>query len=258
MDNRAALVSDLDGTLLGDEAALERFAAWFSTVRGRVRLAYASGRFYDSVVDSIRTSALPAPDVVIGGVGTDMRAFPSGDILWTPDHDHAQTRCDGMHWDPDRVVHVLSSFSDLRPQPPEFQSRHKISYFLDKAGYDRIDAIRQSLRTASIAADMIYSSGRDLDVVPQGVNKGTTTAILARQWGIDANHVMVSGDSGNDMTLFRQGFRGIVVANAHAELRALRGESAYQSSAAFAEGVLEGVHYWMNRLEWRSEGAPDA
>jgi len=93
---------------------------------------------------------------------------------------------------------------------------------------------------------MIYSSRRDLDIVPAGANKGTAAAFLASTWwGIPQSRVLVSGDSGNDRDLFGQGFLGIVVSNAHRELKELNGPTVYHARQPYAGGVLEGWRYWI-------------
>lgn len=238
MEDRSLLVSDLDGTLLGDDAATERFRAWYRGRRDAFILAYASGRFYQSVVDSIRSTALPQPLAIIGGVGTQIHWFPSGDVAeaW-------RARFDST-WDAGGVASALDAFSELERQPDEFQSPHKVSYYLRAHGPDCIAAIRSELAKRGIAADVIYSSSRDLDIVPRGVNKGTAAGFLARALGVPSDRVIVSGDSGNDASMFVCGFRGVIPANAHAELRALAGTSHYLASASFADGVLEGIDHW--------------
>lgn len=238
MSGRILLVSDVDGTLLGDEAATERFAAWCRARGDGLLLVYASGRFFASVVESIRTTSLPRPHAIIGGVGTDIRLYPSGDVLsaWHRSFDSA--------WNAGRVREVLAGEPGLVAQPAEFQSAHKVSYFLPDASGTRLRELDRKLSGASIPADVIYSSRRDLDVVPAGANKGTAAAFLARTWDLSWEQVMVSGDSGNDLALFRQGFRGIVPANGHEELKALPSATTYQAAAPYAAGVLEGLEYW--------------
>ena len=69
-------VSDLDGTVLplagGDGA--QRFAAWWDSLPPAARplLCYNSGRLCGDVRAVVRAAGLPAPDYVIGGVGTSL------------------------------------------------------------------------------------------------------------------------------------------------------------------------------------------
>jgi hydroxymethylpyrimidine pyrophosphatase-like HAD family hydrolase len=97
------------------------------------------------------------------------------------------------------------------------------------------------------SATLVYSSNRDLDVLPADVHKGAAAAFLARTWNIDPRRIIVAGDSGNDATMFQMGFRGVVVANAQPELRALVGRYIYHAEQAYAAGVLEGVRHWQER-----------
>jgi sucrose phosphatase-like protein len=237
------LVSDLDDTLLGDRAALSRFAAWFKSHREHFRLAYASGRLYDSVVASVHSTALPAPDVIAGGVGTELNHYPSGDPIdeWEEQITNA--------WSPRTVLAVLDGFPGLVLQPERFLTDTKISYYLDDATEADLDEIRRRLRDAGIAADVIYSSNRDLDVLPEGVSKGAAASFLADLWDFDPEQVVVAGDSGNDLSMFEQGFRGIVVANAHPEVKAQDDEANFHSIHERADGVLDGMaHYLDNRI----------
>lgn len=234
------LVSDVDDTLLGDRAAAEEFAAWYETTRGEMRLVYASGRFVDSIIESIQSTPLPEPDAIIGGVGSEIRRYPSREPLgdW-------QARM-SENWNADEVKRLLADEPGVERQPEKFQSDYKQSYFLYNAAQERLDQLRQKLADAHMAVDCIYSSRRDLDFLPAGVNKGTAAAFLAEHWNLSPDDVLVSGNSANDADLFRQGFLGVVVANGHDELKALQGPRVYVAQRGYAAGVMEGIRHWAN------------
>lgn len=238
MSKQHLLVSDVDDTLLGDDQALRTLVDWYESKGSQLRLVYASGRFVDSICESIDSTDLPIPDAIIGGVGTEIRRYPSKEPIgdW-------QERM-SAHWNVDTVRAVLAEESDLERQPEPFQSEFKQSYFLYNAAPARLEQLKQKLLDAGIETNVIYSSQRDLDFLPAGVNKGTAAAFLAEYWDLEFDHVMVSGNSANDSDLFQQGFLGIVVGNAHDELKELDGPRIYQAEQGFAAGVLEGIRHW--------------
>jgi mannosylfructose-6-phosphate phosphatase len=239
MEATYLIVSDLDGTLLGDEKALRGFAEWADSRRDFVQLAYASGRLFESVKESIETKPLPVPDAIIGAVGTNIYAYPSGELFvaW-----HRQI---GNDWNAERVRDILSDFQGLQLQPEDCQARYKVSYYYHDADAEDIQRLRRRLKEAAIEAEVIYSSKRDLDVLPAGADKGAAVVFLARTWNLDHKNVIVCGNSGNDRSMFEHGFRGIVVANAHHELRRLNRPDVYHAERPFAAGVVEGLHHWL-------------
>ncbi len=235
------LISDIDNTMLGDDEAMSRFTQWRTNEGQGLRLAYATGRFFEAVADLVKQSGLPAPEAVIGGVGSDIRRFPSGEYVkeW---HERI-----GPNWNGNAVREHVSQLPYVELQPPDCQSAFKASFYVQDATPRQRDEIGEVLKTIGVDGHIIYSSNRDLDILPAKANKGTASAFLAELWSIPHDRVFVSGDSGNDLALFEQGFHGIVVANARDELKDLDGERVYHAERPYAGGVLEGIRYWLER-----------
>jgi mannosylfructose-6-phosphate phosphatase len=238
VDDEYLIVSDVDGTLLGDDQALEEFADWLGARREQFRLVYNSGRFPHLVRQSIESSGLPEPDALIGGVGTEIEDFVTGQPLagWPVLHGR---------WDAHVVRKVLATEPRLKLQPEKFLSEYKVSYFADKARSEELADWQRKLEAAGQAVRFVYSSQRDLDFLPAGCDKGTAAAFLAAAWDYSPERVIACGDTANDCELFTQGFLGIVVGNALDELKALDAPTIYHATSGFAAGVQEGICYWL-------------
>lgn len=236
MDPRRLLVSDLDGTLLGDDAALARFRDWLAPRRDRERLVYASGRHLDSIQSLVADGILPRPDALISAVGTEIHDPDGAPIAgWTE-------RFAG--WDASVVRHVLRPFDWLAPQPSEFQTPTKVSYEVESLTESDRATIGRTLDKAGLRTTIVYSGGRYLDILPATAGKGMATRFLADLWGIDADDILAFGDSGNDTELLTSGFHGTMVANAQPELRLAVDGHVYRSPEAYADGVIDGIRHW--------------
>lgn len=233
------IVSDVDGTLLGDDRGLSALAEWMQSRRDRLRFVLASGRFFHSVKNSVLENGIPDPDVIIGGVGTQISLYPDGEAMpgWRA--------LLAQDWDAQLVRQTLASMPGLALQPEEFLSDWKVSYYAHDASSDLLNEVRARLADADLRTRVIYSSRRDLDVLPAAASKGTAARYVSEQWAIPAERVVVCGDCGNDASMFEHGFRGVIVGNADAELKSLAGPGIHLSQRSYAQGVLDGLKRWI-------------
>jgi len=228
--------------------ALRRFAEYFSSFRPPLAAVYASGRFFRPISQDIHETPLPELLAIIGGVGSEIRNYPEGKM------DEAWVERISSNWWAETVRKTLANEEGLELQPEESQSEFKVSYFLHQASMKQLNCLQARLFDAGVDTNVIYSSDRDLDFLPDGVNKGTAAAFLARELAFDRDHVVVAGNSGNGAKLFEHEFYGVIVANAHEELKLFADErQVYLAPHSHADGVRDGLQYWMPRLSKQHE-----
>lgn len=235
--------SDLDGTLAGDRAAALRFAAFWNQIEPirRPLLVYNSGRLVDDMAQFIVAEGLPQPDFFIGGVGT-MVAAPFH-AHWTPRY--AATV--GSGYDAATVERILSPIPGISRQPARYQHAYKSSWYLHNADVGELAALEGALEAAGLLVTVVYSSNRDLDVIPRQADKGQALTWLCRELSIGLDEVVVAGDTGNDRGMFMlEGVRGVVPSNALMELKALTADNPhiFAAGSAMADGVVEGLRQW--------------
>jgi sucrose-6-phosphatase len=234
--------SDLDGTLLGNPEATRRFkSAWEALPKaGRPLLCYATGRFVQNVIDLLAERTLPWPDYIIGGVGTQIydgkRKRPLNEF----------NQMFSASWDLGKVEAIVGGFPGVKRQPPEFLHPYKSSWFLNQATPGVIASLEQQLADAGLEVGVIYSSARDLDVLPKGASKGGALRWLCERLKLPLDSVVVAGDTGNDSSMYLlPGIRGIIVENAQPELiEAVVPVPTFNATRVMADGVLEGLQHF--------------
>lgn len=233
------LATDLDGTFLGGPPAARR--QLYHVLQERpagARLIFVTGRGLETVLPLLSDPALPRPDYVIADVGATVVRLPDLEPV-QPLQSTIARRWPGTH----RVLDALASFGTLTRQ--DVPQERRCSFYSDPDAYA---ALAPAIR--ALGCDVLFSAGRYLDVLPAGVNKGSTLLALCEQEGFDPGAVVVAGDTLNDLSMYREPFAGIVVGQAELALtEAVRGKPrVYEAEREGAGGILEGLlHHGMIR-----------
>jgi len=230
---RALLLAvDLDGTFLGGSDS-DRCALYDLIGRNRdeIALLYVTGRDIEFATGIAHRGEAPAPDMIIGDVGTSIVVAPN----WTP---HAAEAWIDARWPgPKRAAEILTGRGYLAPQRV-FGGR-RLSYFYSNAAEAAQAAIEVEAEgyAALLSADVFF------DVLPPGVNKGQTLLQVIAHEGFAHDRVLCAGDTMNDLSLFQTGLRGVAVGNSEPALReAVSGLSnVYCAQRHGAGGIVEAI-----------------
>ncbi|MEM1082848.1 MAG: HAD-IIB family hydrolase [Verrucomicrobiota bacterium] len=230
--------SDIDGTVLGEPDAVAEFRKRWDELDGsRPILIYSTGRLLEDAKRVIRDGGLPWPDYFIGGVGTMVEEASSEEVV------EAYHEVLNRDWNREEVDRVVCGFAGIEPQAAEQQHAWKSSWFWHDAQEGDLNRLREALAGAGLAAQVVYSSARDLDVLPVAANKGNALRWICARLKVGLEEVVVCGDTGNDASMFLvPGVRGIAVGNAEPELiKAIGSAEVHQAKGRVAAGVIEGL-----------------
>ncbi len=280
------LVTDLDNTLVGDRRATLTLNQRLVARRDHFYLVYATGRSLSSFQQLQQEFAaatgthLLEPDYLVTGVGTEI--YHQGQL----DQDWA-ARLD-QNWQRQAIALFLQSFPVLIPQPEAEQNPWKISYYLqppdislensldvspdisldnsldtsldnspdnslsnscDNSDNSQvIDHLRSQLTTAGLAAQVVFSSNEDVDILPCHGDKGQAVAYLMHKLQIPPQSTLVCGDSGNDISMFQQQTLGVIVGNAQPELldwhKANSSADRYLARSTYAHAIWEALSHF--------------
>jgi hydroxymethylpyrimidine pyrophosphatase-like HAD family hydrolase len=234
------LVTDLDGTLLGGSTPeRRRFYRWLAEQRERVLHVFCTGRDLGSIARVLQQDepiGLRAPHLVIGDVGCTVACGAS--LAPVPlAVDPIEQRWQGL---PERLAPLLAHQAGLSLQP--VSSNRRLAYYVDLELFDH--GVIPQLQAAG--ADCVLSDSRYFDVLPAGVNKGSTLLALLEWLEVESRCVVTAGDTLNDLAMFETGLQGVMVGNAEAALleHLPRLPSVYRAEAEGCAGIAEGLRHF--------------
>lgn len=232
---RMVLATDLDGTFLGGSKT-DRTALYdWLRAQHDVQLIFVTGRDPEFIAELCAAGDVPTPEYVIGDVGTTIARFDKARVQPLPDLEAPIATA--WHGLTDEVQARLDSVDGLWLQKAAF--RHRLSYEYDA----RFDRAALSVLDG-LAVDLIVSHGCFVDVLPKGVSKGPSLLRLIAHLELNADRVLVAGDTLNDLSMFQTGLHGALVGGAEPELLEATAHlpRAHRCRNIGAGGITEAIH----------------
>ncbi|BBA34533.1 glucosylglycerol-phosphate synthase [Methylocaldum marinum] len=230
------LATDLDGTFLAGSAEDRLRLYQLINSHPDIHLIYVTGRGRESVLPLLSDPTLPMPDYVICDVGATIVDGPNQQPLQP-----LQSQID-LTWPGDQAVLEALGALDEGVERQDVPQERRCSF------YCTFDAISDRFREAveALGCDLLYSANRYLDVLPRGVNKGSTLKRLVELLDIDPEDVFVAGDTLNDLSLFEQGFKGVCVGRSERPLLEATANNTrvLHASREGCGGVLEAIEHF--------------
>lgn len=229
------LATDLDGTFLGGDPENRLRLYQLIAAHPDIKLVFVTGRGLESVLPVLSDPTVPPPDYIICDVGATVVEGHSQQPLQP-----LQAEIDQL-WPGERAVEeVMQQFAALSRQ--EVPQARRCSYFC-AAGVITDDMQRA---VDALDCDLLYSAGQYLDVLPRGVNKGSTLRLLIEALDIDPETVLVAGDTLNDLSMYEHGFKGVCVGESEpALLDATEGRArVLQAQLSGCGGILEAIAHF--------------
>lgn len=240
---RWLLVCDIDGTLYFPQKrnpGLGRFNRFIKKNKKRIVLALNSGRNLSEIALVAKKGPVFGSDWFISSVGTSIYGSfspESKDMEW----EKKSTRA----WPREEIKECLKKCVDLEEQALESQHKGKLAYFGKKSLESLMPEIYDCVKPWKDKIKIIKSFDYYLDIVPLWGGKGGAVKHLAERLGIPLSHVLVAGDSGNDLDMLDNEFKSIIVSNYSKDLEDfVQKGSAFVAKKPAALGVLEGLKHY--------------
>lgn len=233
------VVCDIDNTLIGEAKGLKALLQRLHDAGDKVGFGLASGRHIESIYKVLKEWDISTPYLFISSVGSEIHFGHrvAEDRSWLRHIDY--------RWEPEALREAMAKLPGIRLQAKVNQRQYKISYNVNTGQAPSVPEIRRHLRKLDLHANVIFSHGEYLDLLPIRASKGLALRFLALKWGIPTGRLLVAGDSGNDEEMLTGNTLGVVVGNHSPELEHLRGQPRiYFAEAEYAQGIIEGIaHY---------------
>lgn len=229
------LATDLDGTFLGGELHYREQLYKLIKNNNSIQLVFVTGRGIESILPLFNDAFVPKPNYIICDVGAT--------ILNGKTYEPVEPLQENIKKSWTGTFNILQHFKHIDwLQYQQVPQQRRCSFFLkDAALLPKVKKLAEEIN-----CDVIYSAGKFLDILPKGVNKGSSLTNLIHHLEVPAEEVLVAGDTLNDLAMYTAGFRGVAVgASEAALLKATKHlQQTYHAATAGAGGILEAMDHF--------------
>lgn len=229
------LATDLDGTFLGGKSVDKLKLYRLIRDSRQIQLAFVTGRGAETVLPLLNDPIIPNPDYIIGDVGATIL---NGRTMEPVEPVQSQIE---KKW-PGKFIFrkKLQKIKGLRFQEVPQQRRCSF-YYKEEVDLEAVKKI-----AAEYDCDVLLSAGQYLDILPGGVNKGSTLQQLVKMMNITGDQVLVAGDTLNDLSLYETGYPGVVVGEAEKLLTEATKDKThvFHAKRAGTGGILEAMQHF--------------
>lgn len=230
------LATDLDHTLVGREPELRQLLKMLDHHSSQIALVYVTGRHAESTLELIKEENLPLPDLLISDVGTKIWHMPD----WEEDREWRKRT--EMDWYPTEILQVASQFLELRPQ--SLPDDRRVSFTIENKP-NMVRNFENFLVKEKLPHHLVYSSNRDLDVLPSSAGKGLALDYVVNHLVATGVQLLVAGDSGNDIDMLTRGWPSVIVGNAQPELKQIPDSpTLFRAERNCAGGIYDAFHHF--------------
>ena len=232
---------DCDGTILdsGKNVAAGAHEAVAEACANGVEVTLISGRNFGSMEFIVEEVGITAP--IIGGGGAFIYDVQTREVIEEHPLPLKEIRELVHLCREEKVILVLESIHDAvqerkfphskRVHPKHGYQHHIVPDLLKELDDPPVKAmvigegqnltkVYDRIRQLGLFDSLSYSSSNSIDIVPSGVNKGSSLTALAQHLNIPLQRVAVIGDWLNDLDMFRISGFSIAMGNAPDEVKA--------------------------------------
>jgi sucrose-6F-phosphate phosphohydrolase len=206
-----------------------------------IQLIFVTGRGLETVIPLLNDPIIPNPDFIICDVGATIVNGHTLEAVELLQND-IENKWPG-HF---KIMECIGQVEGLTYQ--EVPQQRRCSFHTKNEQV--VEKVQKAIET--LDCHVIYSAGRFLDILPKGVNKGSTLTRLINLLKEDNNKVLVAGDTLNDASMYKCGFNGVAVGNSEQKLLETISNQpkTYVAKESGAGGILEAIQHFDHLLNY--------